>query len=134
MQSFYGLVDAGSSITYTSRSSVLTAQTPHRRVPGRHPTARIALQVGSDNTPADRAGLVSGPGAAERVAAGERVVERAVIRYDRIVFPTMLPPCERRLLGWRRRLADGGAVRQRQPAETASFDLNNDGRLMAATA
>ncbi|HNE01764.1 MAG TPA: PilC/PilY family type IV pilus protein, partial [Plasticicumulans sp.] len=129
VQSFYGLVDAGSSITYTSRSSVLTAQTLIAEFPA-GTNGPYPLRVSSDNTPADGAkgwylDLVPPNG----VAAGERVVERAVIRYDRIVFPTMLPlasaGCSGGGDGWLMEVLSTTGGRPK----TASFDLNNDGRF-----
>ncbi|HNO60922.1 MAG TPA: PilC/PilY family type IV pilus protein, partial [Plasticicumulans sp.] len=129
VQSFYGLVDAGSSITYTSRSSVLTAQTLIAEFPA-GTNGPYPLRVSSDNTPADGAkgwylDLVPPNG----VAAGERVVERAVIRYDRIVFPTMLPlasaGCSGGGDGWLMEVLSASGGRPK----TASFDLNNDGRF-----
>ncbi|HNI22113.1 MAG TPA: PilC/PilY family type IV pilus protein [Plasticicumulans sp.] len=129
VQSFYGLVDAGSSITYISRSSVLTAQTLIAEFPA-GTNGPYPLRVSSDNTPADGAkgwylDLVPPNG----VAAGERVVERAVIRYDRIVFPTMLPlasaGCSGGGDGWLMEVLSASGGRPK----TASFDLNNDGRF-----
>jgi type IV pilus assembly protein PilY1 len=122
VDSFYGIIDRGEPIT--SRSNLLEqtilAETTVSGVPVRAVSAND-MQSGDDGWYLD---LVP-PGGN---AAGERVVAKATIRGDRVIFPTLIPnadPCAFGGESWIMELNTftGGRL------DYAVFDLNDDVRF-----
>lgn len=123
VQSFYGLWDNGSPISTTDRSELqeqtLVAETIEFGSQVRESSTTVTVYPSSRGWYMDF-NLASG--------VGERVVTQALLRYERVIFLTLVPSteaCDPGGFSWLMELEmESGAA----PAES-SFDFNNDGKF-----
>lgn len=124
METFYGVIDRGEQITgrdgFLEQSILVETTVEDLRVRG---ISADEMPTGADGWYIDLAWQSSfgGPG-----KAGERVVSRAVVRGDRVIFATVIPnpdPCAFGGESWVMELNTfhGGRL------DYAVFDLNGDG-------
>jgi len=130
LQSFYGIRDNGSQIS--ARSNLQQQIITYEGTPTlRGGTAEFAVRIVS-NTTVDysaKAGWyldLIGPSAAG--GAGERVIDQAILRNGRVIFPTLIPsadPCNFGGTGW---LMEIDSINGGRLADTV-IDINGDGLI-----
>lgn len=125
VESFYGIIDRGTAV---ARSSLLEQNIVEELTVNSKRLRRVtqATQTGTFN--GWRLDLVwkaaqNGPG-----PKGERVVSQALVRADRVIFPTLIPskdPCAAGGNSWLMELDLYSGARLDYPV----FDINNDGLI-----
>lgn len=132
LQSFYGIHDDGEPV---SGRSVLQGQTISNQgglsLAGTDDSAGSELRVVSNNAvdySSQKGWYLDLKLTGERYGGGERVIYQPTLRYDRVIFPTLIPsadPCNFGGTGWLMELdaMTGGRLNY------SVFDANNDGLI-----
>lgn len=124
VQSFYGIIDRGSAVTYTTRSTTLLEQTIDYQGPFGDFTVRVTSDAKLSSGKRGWFMDLLNPARYE----GEKQVTNPIVRNGAVIFTTLIPsndPCTFGGNSWLMELdlLDGSRL------DTSPFDLNNDGEF-----